>query len=363
MAAPYGDGLYTKEPPSGNGLNIKDFFHIVDKKQDDPDINSAVDSKYPNVAIITFDRQNQFGGMWAKEKLDLTMPFSTEMYLHLGCQYGPNTNIADGMTFTLHNDDAGINAIGGAREGLGVFKGRKWTGRYWQGNPETVPHGTHLKNSLVVEFDTYRNRISQAAFVDDPPGTAHCSVLFPRADIIYESDHDNIHTFTPSQEWVRFAADWTPNATGGGTLSYEFGDNIKDSILVLNINSTFGGTKVYWGFTGATGQYTSVQAAAITRYPEQGISVEKKVRNASGEDINHGNALPGDILTYTIRVTARSLASPIGPVSIEDVISDLVDYVADSVQVFTRAGGMHTGVVAFDNRKLNVNSTQYLNYE
>lgn len=350
---PYGDGLFANEPPAGNGLNITDLFHIVEPKPDDPDINSAVDSKYPNVAIITHDTTNQFGGMWAKQKLDLTMPFSTEMYLHLGHQYNKTGTVADGMTFTLQNDPAGLNAIGGAGEGLGVYKGRKWTGV----DHYTTPHGTYLRNSLVTEFDTYRNSISEGAFVDDPgnAGTSHSALLIPRADIIHISDHQNVFYFTPTQEWARFNVEWIPNGSGGGTLNYSFAGQQR-TYMIDNVIATFGDTKVYWGFTGSTGELTSVQAAAITRLPSQGLISEKMVDNEAGENIDKGTARPGDILTYRIRVTAASLSATIGPIMIVDEISEHVEYVGGNVRVTTRAGAVYEVTPTFAGAVMSVNT-------
>lgn len=350
---PFGDGLFTYEPPSGNGLNITDLFHIVEPKPDDPDIDSAVDSQYPNVAIITHDRTNQFGGMWANDKLDLTKPFHTEIYLHLGHQYGIPGSVADGMTFTLHNDPAGNNAIGGAGEGLGVYKGRKWTGVAHY----TTPHGTYLRNSLVIEFDTYKNTINEGAFVDDPgnPGTAHCALLIPRADIIHVVDHLNVFYFTPTQEWVPFEVTWTPNGSGGGTLDYTFAGQHR-AYTVNSIMATFNSTQVYWGFTGSTGELTSVQAAAITRLPVQGVVASKTVTNEAGENIDKGTTYPGDTITYTIRVTVASLLTTIGPVIIDDEISSHVEYMGGSVQVTTKAGNVYDVTPAFLGSVMRVNT-------
>lgn len=354
---PYGDGLYANEPPAGNGLNITDLFHIVEPKADDPGINSKVDSQYPNVAIITPDATNQFGGMWAKEKLDLTMPFSTEIYLHLGHQYGKSGSVADGMTFTLHNDPAGLNAIGGAGEGLGVYRGRKWTGT----GQYTTVHGTYLRNSLVIEFDTYRNLRSEGAYVGDPgnAGTSHLALLIPRANDIYMEDHRNVYPFVPTQQWVKFQVDWIPNVSGGGTLGYTF-DGQQISYTVNNIGSTFGSTKVYWGFTGATGQLTSVQAAAITRLPDQGVIVEKTVKNEAGEDINYGSAYPGDILNYTLKVTAQPLNDPVGPIIIEDVISEHAQFAGGNVRVTTKSGTSFNASYTFSANTMTANTNHYL---
>ena len=321
----YGLGNYTAPPPPGNGVNIEDLFNIVSPKPGDPGINSRVDSVYPNVAIITFDATNQFGGMWAKQRLDLTLPFSTEIYLYLGREYGKPNGSADGMTFTLHNDPAGLNAIGGAGEGLGVYKGRKWNGTYYQGNPVTVDHGTFLRNSLVVEIDTYEN--DGPNVYDLKNGGAHCAILVPRRDIIYFSEHINRFSISPTQQWTKFMVTWTPNTIGGGTLQYTLG-SVERTYAVANIQNTFGGTKVYWGFTGSTGHQTALQAAAITKLPLQGLLVTKTVTNQAGSIVDNGFVLPGETVRYVIRATVESLSEPIGPIVFEDILADKLAYVS-----------------------------------
>lgn len=358
MPAPYGQGLYEIEPPPGNGLNITDLFHIVAQKPTDPGIYSTVDSQYPNVAIITFDAKNQFGGMWAHEKLDLTLPFTTEIQLYLARKHNSkgNINVADGMTFTMHNDPRGIDAIGGAGEGLGAFKGRKWVGPADQ----TTPHGENLKNSLVIEFDTYQNLFSRDAVVNDPTAP-HCALVIPDDQKIDVSHHRYWFNFSQKQEWKPFKASWMPNNKGGGTLTYSF-ENYERSHVVESIQKTFGGNKVYWGFTGATGEYTSVQAAAITRLPKQGVEVEKTVQNASGKDIDRGKAMPGDVLTYTIKVTACELTNPLGPISFEDILSPYAVPVGTELRI--RRGSSETPVpFTYSGSSLNANTNIYLQTE
>lgn len=347
--ASYGDGRYAAAPPPGNGLVITDLFHMVEPKADDPGIRSTIDTQYPNVAIITFDAANQFGGMWAKERLDLTLPFSTEMYLYLAREDGKSGTVGDGMTFTLQNDPAGLNAIAGAGEGLGAYRGRRGT----------IPHGRHLQNSLVIEFDTYGND-EDDGIMQDPQGGAHCALLLPRADRITPNDHLNVRHFTVGQkQWVKFTANWTPNDIGGGTLTYNF-DNYTHTYDVANIVQTFGDTMVYWGFTGSTGEWMSVQAAAITRLPDQGVTVEKGVTNSSGADINYRYALPGDVLTYTIRVTALPLAEQIGPVLIEDVLSDFTEYAGGDVQVTTDNGNNFPVTPTITGQTITIDTARYL---
>lgn len=351
MAAPYGDGRFAHEPPLGSGVDIRELFHIVKEKTDDPGINSRVDSQYPNVAIITFDNINQFGGMWSKKQLDLTLPFHTKMSLHLGHEYNKSGRVADGMTFAMHNDPDGINAIGGAGEGLGVYRGRRWIGPNFQ----TATHGSYLKNSLVIEFDTYRNLRADQAFVDDP-GTresAHCSLLTPKTNFISTTDHRNTFFFTATQNWVEFEVTWTPNDSGGGTLNYSF-NHIQRKFDIKDVTSIFKDTKVYWGFTGSTGQYTSVQAAAITTLPEQGVTAKKTVKNANEEDIDQGVTFPGDTIQYTIKVTANQMFAPIGPIIIDDNLSEYVEYVEGAVKVTTQTAGVYDVFPTFSGTTMKV---------
>ena len=328
VAAAYGAG-FVYEPPKGYGTSITDYFNII---------NGSTDSVYSNVTVITEDEKNQYGAMWAKEKLDLTLPFSTEMYLHLGHESGQSGEVADGITFTLHNDPKGLTAIGGVGEGLGVFRGRKSTGE-----TTTIPDGTYLRNSLVIEFDTYRNLFTAGAYVNDPsyPGySAHCALLVPDENADYgiaEFDHKNVFFFNPVQDWVKFDVDWQPNGLGGGVLTYSF-DGITNTYSISNITAAFGGTKVYWGFTGTTGNLTSLQAAAITKLPVQELMVEKAVANANGENVDGGFIRENGTLEYTISVSAEKAILGIGPIVITDNLSSHTEYAGGSVSIVTSSG-------------------------
>ena len=324
----YGAG-YINKPPEGYGTNIADYFRII---------RGSTDPVYPNVAVITNDVPNQYGAMWAKEKLDLTLPFSTEMYLHLGHESGKNGGVADGITFTLHNDAKGLDAIGGVGEGLGVFRGRRSTG-----GTGTVPDGTYLRNSLVIEFDTYRNLLSAGAYVDDPtsPGySAHCALLVPDANAnsgIAVFDHKNVFYFNPVQDWVKFDVDWQPNGSGGGMLSYSFG-GVSKTYAIPSITSVFGGTNVYWGFTGTTGALSALQAAAIAKLPTQELGVEKTVTNAKGENVDGGSIGETSMLKYTITVSADKAILGVGPIVIIENLSFHTEYAGGNISIVTSDG-------------------------
>lgn len=316
-----GDGGYVVAPPSGT--SVSDVFRTVG--------NTNVDSQYTNTAIVTTDTQNQFGALWSKTQLDLTKPFSAEMYLYLGHASGKKGTLADGMTFTMHNDTTSLTQMTGGRgEGLGVYRGRKSTG-----GTSTVVDGSYLPNSLVIEFDTYRNTLDGWSYVGDPDtgNTGHCALLTPRANSISERDHKNTFGFTPQQKWVKFEVSWTPNSSNGGTLTYSFNGTIKQ-YTISSVNSVFGGSKVYWGFTGATGMYSSVQAVAITKLPSNPEAIPSATKSSVNLTTASGKANVGDTIQYTITATnSGDAASSWGGVVVSDTLPEGVTLVDNSVTV------------------------------
>lgn len=317
-----GDGGYVVAPPSGQ--NVTNVFNIVG--------TTKVDTKYPNVAIATLDTTNQFGALWSKEQLDLTKPFSTEMYLYLGHASGKSGTLADGMTFTMHNNSSALTQmVGGRGEGLGVYRGRRSLG----GN-STAADGSYLKNSLVIEFDTYRNTIAGWSYVDDPACSgysAHCSLVIPKSNTIYLSDHNNTFYFNPVQKWVKFTVEWTPNSSKGGTLKYSFNGTTKQ-YSISNVNTVFGGTKVYWGFTGATGAYSSVQAVAVTSLPSLPEAVPGAAKSSANLTTTSGKANVGDVIQYTITASnTGDTASTWSDVTVSDTLPEGVTLVTNSVTV------------------------------
>jgi hypothetical protein len=82
--------------------------------------------------------------IWNQTKIDLSTCFQMKYKVNFG-----NRNVlgADGMTFVLHNDPRGFNAIGGSGGDLGAG-GRGST-------------GAPVSPSLGIEFDTYFNSIDE----------------------------------------------------------------------------------------------------------------------------------------------------------------------------------------------------------
>ena len=242
-----GTAGYRTLPPQGP--NVSGMFSNVK--------NSAYDRYFSNVMLLNEDRIYQCGAAWAKEKLDLTMPFSFESYVYM---YHSTSNkaktMADGITFTMQNDPRGLSAFsqpgGTMGEALGVY------GRVF------------VKNALSIEFDTKINTINPATndeCVTDPAGYGpHIAVVTPAAKIL-SANHYNLAKFTHQDKWYSFNVSWTP-AGAGGRLDYVF-DGKAYSYAVTNTAKQFGGTEVVWGFTGATGEETQINAVAFKTLPDQ----------------------------------------------------------------------------------------------
>ena len=293
---PYGETGYKVAPPSGP--QVTNDFQIGG--------HAFVDPQYPNVAVVAQDLGNQFGYMWYKEQLDLSAPFETEMKMYLGKKYPQSTTpqIADGMTFTLHNDPKGLGAYGMAGGGLGVYSGNY--------------NGTiaGITNMLTIEFDTYKN--------DDPEdasgnGKGHIAAILTKdGRVPTAAEHVPYIGFDVKQDWVQFTAKWEPNGAGGGTLYYTF-DGHSGSKYVPDYVAHFGSNKVYWGFTGSTGGSTAIHAAAIEKLPEQKLAANLEVQKNGIDLLGGAHVDVHDDLTVNISSRATNDADPetISPVIIE----------------------------------------------
>ena len=269
----YGMGMFLVAPPAGT--NVYGLFNLV---------RSALhDAVYNNVLILTPENEWITGGAWAKQKVDLTKPFTIEAYAHMYHAQGFVTNternnfggdgLADGITFTMHNDNAfAINTNDVRTPGglLGVYSGN--------------PSRGFVRNSLVIELDTRYNPPTDAVTgVADPAGSnnlAHIAVLTPRGGTMVAADHRNVDWFEKSSRWVPFNISWSPSGVGG-VLSYQYNGK-SYSYNVVNCATQFGGTSVWWGFTGATGDGTAVQAVALKTIPASTVTLSYNANGGAG---------------------------------------------------------------------------------
>lgn len=148
---------YSKIPRDPNG-QILDFSRN----------KSYVTSYDSSVAVLTRDSTWQSGVMWSldKYKVQLDEPFHMVSYVYLGNK-GQQNHGADGITFTMHNDDkvaspseagstanTGNNAYGALGNGLGVY------GNHFSGADSSniyVQMKKGVTNGIALEFDTFYN--------------------------------------------------------------------------------------------------------------------------------------------------------------------------------------------------------------
>lgn len=277
------------------------------------------------------DDYNQQGAIWSKEKIDLKQKFVFESYLYLGAQYDES---GDGMTFTLHNDERGSQAIGQPGMGLGVYS--DFNG---QVNKKGSPN--HVNNALSLEFDTYHNN-GGAYLMDEKvnpqpieryqeryldhcgrvryrwvTGTkekqyGHIAFVKPNSNNNQPTDqHHQLRVlendYLSNGNWKKLTITWEPNTTNSGSLSYKLVDlqaiqqdnpdiweyqetyTIEETYEIQDVLREFNSTEVNWGFTGSTGRYNRNEnicgkyeqnILAITKIPQQldkgNLTIRKK---------------------------------------------------------------------------------------
>ncbi|MDG4512119.1 SpaH/EbpB family LPXTG-anchored major pilin [Streptococcus suis] len=188
-------------PAKPNTVNMLDMFHYplliyteegsVSQDSDQTALlannRSYVTETDSSVAVITRDARWQSGVMWSNEqnKIKLSEPFHMIAYVYLGnrTQYNKNFNGlggADGITFTIHNDNkkpediwakdefgkdklasgsvknTGMNAYGALGNGLGVY-GSNFSANVSSKENNMVDFWRGVENGITLEFDTYFN--------------------------------------------------------------------------------------------------------------------------------------------------------------------------------------------------------------
>ncbi|MFZ2952235.1 MAG: SpaH/EbpB family LPXTG-anchored major pilin [Streptococcus suis] len=131
-----------------------------------------------SVAVITRDAPWQAGVMWSQEsnKINLAEPFHMVSYVYLGSRGqaekivdGNKRAGADGITFTIHNDNktpvaytsgsdhnTGVNAYGALGNGLGVY-GSNFSANTASTSNNTADMRQGVTNGIALEFDTFYN--------------------------------------------------------------------------------------------------------------------------------------------------------------------------------------------------------------
>lgn len=288
--------------------------------------------------------------IWAKTKVDLSKKFTYESYIYLGDRN--NGEIADGITFTLHNDKDGKNATDIGKKGGQYASNGNAEGAYLGVNGPKVsgiaaqqsPKNRRVKNSLSFEFDTHLNpRVSGdfgavdndvhnvrgsngsnfnkkgshmgfvKGYANEPNDLIpHESLAFSKVDL-------------GDGKWHKFQISWNPTGTNSGSLTAEtdmqvvYRDQSESenpmetdhslvsyqSMDIADINAVFGfkmgePKEVWWGYTGSTGDMSASSAIAVTKLPDDPNVNEKlaiKKREANDKEysekikVSKGNKL------------------------------------------------------------------------
>lgn len=229
--------LKTIQQDDGSFSDVTDYFSIV------PGANSSVDK---NLVTISPKASWQKGGLWSSEenKVNLTKNFHLEANVYMG----DDPNSADGIAFVLQNDSRGKMALGGNAGALGIY-----------GN-------SYIHNALAIEMDTYSNPGDYDYGIS---GKNHIAITVPT---VTKPIHNALslleNEIFADGSYHSVSFDWNASTK---TLSYTY-RSYTGSYTVNNLEETFGGDEVIFGFTGSTGVNPTLQQVEITDLQINGIS-------------------------------------------------------------------------------------------
>lgn len=169
-------GMFNYPTLDYGGLSLQD-----QNRKSELDVIKSLKGYVPkddsSVAVITRDAPWQAGVMWSKEsnKINLAEPFHMVSYVYLGIRGQAERNAdgnragADGITFTMHNDNkspvasesgsttnTGINAYGALGNGLGVY-GNNFSANTGSDSNNMAYMTKGVTNGIALEFDTFYN--------------------------------------------------------------------------------------------------------------------------------------------------------------------------------------------------------------
>ncbi|EMW5404130.1 hypothetical protein AAFA94_002681 [Enterococcus faecalis] len=240
---------------------------------------TIVDNK---VVQVTEDKNSQRGVVWAKNQLDMSQNWSTEMNLFLGVHLLAGNQNGDGMAFILHNDPRGKNAIGDFGERLGVWG--------------VLDSDNYIKNGWGVEFDLYANPNNEPFTMDaDIYGDktnnnyGHIANSYTKVDGRWFKNKDNVDKFSMKHNDLIVPSSWGDRLNNGmiktfkvswkaDTQEITYSISYYDVINNKNVDygtvtkhldmDKFGSNMLYWGFTGSTGDKKASQFVGFKSIPK-----------------------------------------------------------------------------------------------
>lgn len=180
---------------------------------------------------LTDNLHNQKGAMWYKDAIDLNSPFLLEFKVFFGCSNGG----ADGLVFVLHPQIA----LGDHDYGIG-FKG--------------------LSPSFGVEMDTYQDfnrgdpHYDHAAFIANGNISHHLALTESVPLYPWKKSVENC-------KWHYITFKWDSKSQ---IFSFYVDSEHRLSRKIDLTNVIFGGSsRVFWGFTSATGMHRNPHIVAV----------------------------------------------------------------------------------------------------
>ncbi|MBC1944799.1 hypothetical protein HCA00_03460 [Listeria booriae] len=283
-------------PPTG--IKLEDIFQVPSGAN-----SSVIPQEGLDVVEITPDSKNQAGAIWntPNNMMDLTKDFEASMYMYFGDK---GAKAADGMAFVMQADKNGNEAFRtgeGAR--LGVWDSTK-AGEW----------GLAITNSFAVEFDTYFNsdfdeglnkNYNHIAWNFPGKKEAYLDSGFPfkSRSLVHRDLRYPANSYLSDDQWHPFEVKWNAATQ---TLTYKF-DVLNPVSVPIDVQSVFGTTEVYWGFTGSTGGSFANNRVVFEKVP--GLvegEITEEIMDQEGKSVKNQDTYSGDILTHELKATYLS---------------------------------------------------------
>lgn len=321
--------------PANSGIN-KSSSDIIRLTQSDTDL-----TKKAKVGVIWSKRSQTTET--DQNFIDINKKQTMSMWMFFGGKYSSGgDDTGDGMAFVIQN--VGENAFttvpssGFVGESLGV-----WGSETSASDASSTLAIRAIQNSWALEFDTYPNAPEKGGIgtnfdnqkaigfvinhiADNYPGEPSTYLTGTYPGLIMDHLHPITkvnsakfpNNFLTDDRWHHVTMTWTPNASDStkATVNMKFNDKDIDGTLrtpdierdypidLTKFNLSKGTTKLYWGFTGSTGNsqennlinFESIPAiveadAATSMYD---ITSQREISDATTTDPNKNVVYDGD---------------------------------------------------------------------
>lgn len=343
------------------GVRTTDLFRQADAKSNNSEVITNKETN-TDVVIITNDSGSQTGAIWSTKnyRIDLSKSFHSEMKVYFGNQ---KADAADGMAFVLQNSpdvssEGDSDAIGSGGSSLGVM------------GKDTSPwSGDVIQNSFAIEMDTHVNGggLDAEFSASEAASSFHIASYYPAIQDSYDSKkkktvrhskYSDVIKYDKANhkadgKWHDFKIDYKKVENDDGTTSYKFSYGFKDldaeewvertiyeekdsgkteypndSLELSRLGVTEEKPYVYWGFTGATGKKSAVNAVVFTELPDLGgTDNEMDVMDSSGVSVNEtvDKVHSGNDLMYNYTVDFNDGKQTIGDITLNGSLNEYVE--------------------------------------